>query len=81
MMLIFQAVLLVKVGRFFIRSELQNNINMNYKEQMEKWMREHRNATPEECFEAGWMLCTDSWCHHKREKMEQVCEMMKEIIG
>lgn len=50
------------------------------KEKMEIWLQENPDATLEDAFEAGWMLCTDAWCHGKREKMEQVCEVMKEII-
>lgn len=53
---------------------------MNYKQQMKDWMQKHPEATPEQAFEAGWLLCTQSWCHGKREKMEKVIEVMKEII-
>lgn len=53
---------------------------MGFKEQMAEWIAKHPQATIEEAFEAGWMLCTEAWCHGKREKMEQVCEFMKEII-
>ena len=50
-------------------------------EQMERWLRENPTATLRDAFEAGWYGCTDAWCRGRREKMEQVCEMMKEIIG
>lgn len=50
------------------------------KEKMEKWLREHPDATLREAFEAGWYNCTEAWCRGKREKMEQVCEMIREII-
>ena len=50
------------------------------KEEMEIWLQENPDATLVDAFKAGWMLCTDAWCHSKREKMEQVCELMKEII-
>lgn len=50
------------------------------KEKMEIWLHENPDATLEDAFEAGWMLCTEAWCQGKREKMEQVCELMKEII-
>ena len=50
------------------------------KEKMKRWLAGHPDATAEEAFVAGWMLCTEAWCHGKREKMEQVCEMIKEII-
>jgi len=53
---------------------------MNYKEKYAEWAAEHPSATTEEAFTAGWMLCTEAWCHGKREKMDQVCELMKEII-
>ena len=53
---------------------------MSYKEQMKDWIQKHPEATPEQAFEAGWLLCTQSWCHGKREKMEKICEMMKEVI-
>lgn len=51
------------------------------KEIMKRWLAGHPDATAEEAFAAGWMLCTEAWCHGKRVKMEQVCEMIKEIIG
>lgn len=57
-----------------------NLVRMGYKQQMAEWIAKHPQATIEEAFEAGWMLCTEAWCHGKREKMEQVCEFMKEII-
>lgn len=50
-------------------------------ETMERWLRENPNATLREAFEAGWLCCTDAWCHGKREKMEQVMEQLKQIIG
>ena len=53
---------------------------MGFKEQMAEWIAKHPEATLEEAFMAGWFACTDAWCHGKREKMEQVCEFMKEII-
>lgn len=53
---------------------------MTYKEQLQAWIDSHPDATLENAFEAGWMLCTEAWCHGKREKMEKVCELMKEII-
>ena len=51
------------------------------KKSLERWLDGHPDATVEEAFVAGWMLCTEAWCHGKREKMERVCEMIKEIIG
>ena len=53
---------------------------MNYKEQMSEWLGRHHDATLEEAFEAGWYLCTDAWCHGKREKMEQVRNLINDII-
>lgn len=54
---------------------------INYmKEKMKRWLAGHPDATAEEAFVDGWMLCTEAWCHGKREKMEQVCELIKEII-
>lgn len=53
---------------------------MNYKQQMKDWMQKHHNATVEDAWEAGWLMCTQAWCHGKREKMEKVIEMMKDII-
>lgn len=53
---------------------------MSYKEQMKEWLQKHPQATLEEAWEAGWLMCTQAWCHGKREKMEKVVEMMKEII-
>lgn len=47
---------------------------------MSDWIKNNPEATLEEAFKAGWMLCTEAWCHGKREKMEEVCELMKEII-
>jgi len=49
-------------------------------EKMKLWLQENPDATPEDAFKAGWMLCTEAWCRGKREKMDQVCELMKEII-
>lgn len=48
---------------------------------MERWLMDNPNATPREAFESAWMACTAEWCHNKREKMEQLIELMKEIIG
>lgn len=48
---------------------------------MKRWLQEHPNATLREAFESGWMACTEAWCRGKREKMEQICEMMKELIS
>ena len=53
---------------------------MGFREQMAEWIAKHPQATLEEAFEAGWFACSEAWCHGKREKMEQVCELMKEII-
>ena len=50
------------------------------KDKMEEWLREHPDATTADAFKAGWMGCTDAWCHGRREKMERVCELMKEIM-
>ena len=47
---------------------------------MEKWLQEHPNATVAEAFKAGWFACTDTWCHGKREKMEQLSDMINEIL-
>ena len=47
---------------------------------MKEWLRGHPKATLEEAWEAGWLMCTQAWCHGKREKMEKVIEMMKDII-
>ena len=60
--------------------EVFNFVRMGYKEQMSEWIAKHPEATLEEAFEAGWFACSEAWCHGKREKMEQVCELMKEII-
>jgi hypothetical protein len=51
------------------------------KEKMEIWLQENPDATLEEAFQAGWMLCTEAWCHGKREKMEHVCELLKDILS
>ena len=51
------------------------------KEKMEIWLQENPDATLEEAFQAGWMLCTEAWCHGKREKMEYVCELLKDILS
>lgn len=48
---------------------------------MEKWLAEHPKATLADAFKAGWFSCTDAWRHGKREKMERVTELIKEIIN
>ena len=50
-------------------------------ETMKRWLAGHPEATAEEAFAAGWMLCTEAWCHGKREKMEMVCELIKDVLG
>ena len=35
---------------------------MIYKEQMEKWIQQHPNATIEEAWMAGYWQCSDNWC-------------------
>ena len=54
---------------------------MNMNERMEEWLRSHPKATMEDAFRAGWLECSSAWCHGKREQMEQIIELMKEIIG
>lgn len=51
------------------------------KEKMKQWMNDHPDATVEDAFEAGWLSCTDAWCHGRREQFESVCETIKEIIN
>ena len=53
---------------------------MNCKQEMERWLKENPNATVEEAFEAGWMICTDAWCHGKREQMDACIVLMNDII-
>lgn len=53
---------------------------MSYKEQMKDWLSKHPDATPEEAYEAGWLACTDAWCHGKREKLEKLVQLMNDII-
>lgn len=50
------------------------------KEKMAEWISKHPDATVEEAWTAGYFCSTDAWCHGKREKMDKVCELMKEII-
>ena len=58
----------------------KNWLEMGFKEQMAEWIAKHPEATLEEAFVAGWFACTEAWCRGKREKMEQIVELMKEII-
>lgn len=53
---------------------------MNYKEQMQVWLKSHPNATLEEAYEAGYMTCTNNWCHGKVALFEKCREMLKLII-
>lgn len=53
---------------------------MSYKEKMAMWMAEHPKATVAEAFEAGWFLSSEEWCHGKREKLEQIRELIKDIL-
>ena len=62
---------------------LEINLNreyMSYKEKMAMWMAEHPKATVAEAFEAGWFLSSEEWCHGKREKLEQIRELIKDIL-
>lgn len=52
----------------------------NYKEQMADWIAKHPEATIEEAWESGYNCSTEAWCRGKREKMERVCELIKDII-
>ena len=45
-----------------------------------RWLAEHPTATAADAFEAGYYASTDAWCRWKREKMEHICEMIKEVI-
>ena len=54
-------------------------LNMNYKIQMQEWLSKHQDATPEEAWVAGYMTCTDNWCGGKREKLEKIVELIKDI--
>lgn len=47
---------------------------------MRLWLEAHPDASPSDAFKAGWMCCTEAWCHGKRELMERVRELIKEII-
>ena len=40
--------------------------SMNYKEQMQKWLRKHPKATAEEAWEAGYLTSTENWCKKQR---------------
>ena len=53
---------------------------MSCKDKMAEWILKHPKATVAEAFEAGWMLCSAEWCHGKREKMEQIRELIKDIL-
>lgn len=53
---------------------------MSYKEQMAEWLSKHQDATLEEAWEAGYMICTNNWCQGKVELMAQCSELMKQII-
>ena len=53
---------------------------MNYKQQMAEWIAKHPEATVEQAWMAGYNCSTEAWCHGKREKMERVCELIKDII-
>ena len=54
---------------------------LNMKERMAIWLKDHPKATAAEAYEAGYFACTDAWCHEKVDKMEQCCQLMKEIIS
>ena len=56
-------------------------IRMGHKEQLQEWLDKHPDATMEDAFTAGWMLCTEAWCQGKREKMEQLRELLKDILA
>lgn len=53
---------------------------MNYKDQMQEWLKNHPNATVEEAYEAGYQTCTDNWCHGKVALFEKCRELLKQII-
>lgn len=50
-------------------------------ERMKQWIADHPDASVADAFKAGWFACTEAWCHGKREKMDQVAVLMREIIG
>lgn len=64
----------MKVGRLF------NLIQMNYKEQMQDWLKNHPDATVEQAYEAGYKNSTLNWCHGKVALFEKCRELMKQII-
>lgn len=35
---------------------------MNYKEQLQKWLKDNPKATLEDAWLAGYWQCTDNWC-------------------
>lgn len=53
---------------------------MNWEKEFERWLKENPNATLKDAFRAGWMKCSNAWCHGKREQMETCIELMKQII-
>ena len=41
-------------------------LEMSYKDQKNKWLSEHPDATLDEAYEAGYHQSTDNWCKSKR---------------
>jgi hypothetical protein len=76
---LFVAVLFAKIGLLYF-DKTQISKYMSYKEQMNDWLSKHPDATPEEAYEAGWLACTEAWCHGKREKLEKLVQLMNDII-
>ena len=55
-------------------------IYMSYKEQMEKWLCAHPDATAEEAYEAGYMQSNVNWCHGKMESLTKLKELIIKIL-
>ena len=53
---------------------------MSYKEQMEKWLCAHPDATAEEAYEAGYMQSNVNWCHGKMESLTKLKELIIKIL-
>lgn len=77
-MLFFISVLFVRIGLFFLNTNI--SIYMNYKDQMKEWLREHQDATPEEAYEAGYMQSNLNWCHGKVELLTKLKELITKLL-
>ena len=60
---------------------MENQQKMNYKEQMTEWIEKHPEATIQEAWEAGYLICCSNWCNRKRQVYTYLYKIVQSLIS